>query len=132
MKHNPICPYCGEVSSITIGKYLFPKSPETHTKHYFVCEPCNAYCKVYPKSLKPHGVLAKRNDKPLIRMARKQVQEVIETGHHTQTTIIQWLTDYLKTDSIKLSQLDVKQAPTVLEFVKDYWQRILIEKLQII
>lgn len=130
MKHNPICPYCGQLSSITIGLYLFPKSPETHNKHFFICEPCEAYCKVYPKSLKPHGTLAKFTDKPLIKKAKRQVQEIIEVGHDSQYVILDSLTEYLQVDNINLSRLDIKQAPLVLDFVKGYWETILLDELE--
>lgn len=56
----PSCPYCGKHSKLVTGERLYPGKDKVAHKHFWLCEPCDAWVGCYENSatLKPVGRLA--------------------------------------------------------------------------
>lgn len=58
MSKAPICPYCNEQSKLTTGKEIYPHRDDLHSKYFYLCKPCAAWCGCHPQTKQPLGRLA--------------------------------------------------------------------------
>lgn len=58
MSKNPVCQYCGNVSSLVKGDKIYPHLPKLHHKNFYQCSPCDAYVGCHPDTDVPLGRLA--------------------------------------------------------------------------
>lgn len=58
MSKNPMCPYCGQKSSLVKGDVIYPHLLRLHEKNFYLCNPCNAYVGCHPNTDNPLGRLA--------------------------------------------------------------------------
>lgn len=53
-----ICPYCKNPAVLVTGATIYPHRPDLHGKHFFACEPCDAWVGCHPNTKSPMGRLA--------------------------------------------------------------------------
>lgn len=70
------CDYCGKPAKLVTGDAIYPGNSKVQHKHFWHCEPCNAWVGCYEQSptLKPVGKLADAK----LRKARREFHGVFD------------------------------------------------------
>ena len=79
------CTYCGNEAELVMGDVVYPSNKRVHHKHFWLCEPCDAWvaCHENSPSLKPIGHLANKE----LREAKREVHRVFD---------VLWQSGYLR------------------------------------
>lgn len=55
---NVICDYCGQPAVLVTGQTIYPHRRDLWSKHFYLCDPCEAYVGCHPGTKNPLGRLA--------------------------------------------------------------------------
>jgi hypothetical protein len=85
---GPICPYCGQQSTLVNGKAVYPHRRDLSDKQFWLCRPCAAFVGCYPRSTTPMGSIANAE----LRKERSKVHTVFDpiwkSGVHLERKLI--------------------------------------------
>ena len=85
MSGNPICPYCGDVSTLVKGDVVYPKHPHLHHKYFYLCSPCNAYVGCHPNTTVPLGRLANAELRRYKLLSHNAFDKLWKSGTYTRS-----------------------------------------------
>ena len=57
-KYSVVCDYCRSNAELVGGDVIYPRRPDLHSKHFYLCRPCHAYVGCHPGTANPLGRLA--------------------------------------------------------------------------
>lgn len=93
---NPVkCQYCDQEAKLVKGVTIYPRRRDLYTKHFYHCEPCDAYVGCHAGTLKPLGVLANKELRAWKSAAHKFFDPLWRSGKMKRNDAYQWLAQEL-------------------------------------
>lgn len=90
-----ICPYCHQEARLVTGESIYPNTPSLHYKHFYLCEPCNAYVGCHGNTTQPMGRLANAHLRALKSQAHAAFDPIWRHGVLTRAQAYKWLSEQL-------------------------------------
>ena len=125
----PICPYCDKPAILVTGHKIYPHRTDLYTKHFWHCEPCDAYVGCHPQTTNPLGRLANAELRKAKMDAHAAFDPIWQSEEMTRTEAYVWLstTIGISIDDCHMGMFDVDTCSKVIVACKS---RVAIEMLQ--
>lgn len=122
-KQRVKCPYCGGKTALVTGEVIYPYRPDLHGKHYWLCQPCNAWVGCHPDSTRPMGVPADAKTRQARMRAHEAFDPIWRTGRMTRRKAYDWLAAQmgLPVKATHISWFDQALCQQVLAICQRYW-----------
>lgn len=116
---TPLCPYCGDWSTLVTGKVIYPHRPDLYYKRFYLCAPCDAYVGCHDHNKMPLGTLANATLRGLRKRAHATFDPIWKTGKMNRTQAYYWLADKmgLKSNDCHIAKFSEAQCRQVIDLV---------------
>lgn len=93
----PICPYCQRASLLVTGRAIYPRArnPELTGKHFYQCQPCDAYVGCHQGTTQPLGSLANAALREARKAAHAAFDPLWKSTRMTRKDAYKWLSEQL-------------------------------------
>lgn len=114
---NPECPYCGDVSKLTTGEFVYPHRPDLGHLKFYVCIPCDARVGCHGSSSKPLGRLANGELRSAKSAAHAAFDPLWKRGTMKRTEAYAWLSEAMGLDprDTHIGMFDIPQCNKVIK-----------------
>jgi hypothetical protein len=113
----PICPYCNKSAVLVTGHKIYPHRTDLYSKHFWHCEPCDAYVGCHPQTINPLGRLANKELRQAKMAAHTAFDPIWQSEEMTRSEAYAWLATTLgiSLDDCHMGMFDVDTCERVVE-----------------
>lgn len=120
--HEVGCPYCGGQTEMVTGDRIYPHRRDLYSKHFYLCDLCNAYVGCHPGTCTPLGTPANGKTRKARSAAHYMFDDLWLSGRMSRTKAYTWLQEQLNLpqEACHIAMFNDAQCALVVQAVSKY------------